>query len=160
MSKNHYYEENKKLEEDRRRKEILAYWSDEKTYKWLEKEQPNYQLIEAIILKYDGISSPSIAYLYNNRINPANPINEYIINHILDTCNKYKCTFNVLGEYVKKNELWYYNVDPNTELRIREKNPFVNEKKQKTKEYILSLENKIKVLENELINIKAKGVSQ
>ena len=48
---------NKKLEEDRRRKEILAYWSDEKTYKWLEKEQPNYQLIEAIILKYDGISS-------------------------------------------------------------------------------------------------------
>ena len=41
MSKSDYYEENKKLEEDHKKKEIMAYWSDKKTYEWLEKEQPN-----------------------------------------------------------------------------------------------------------------------
>ena len=58
--------------------------SDEDTYKWIEKEQPNYQLIEAIVLKYDGISSTSIAFLYNERTHCKNPLNEFIIEHIIN----------------------------------------------------------------------------
>ena len=160
MSKKKYYEENKELVENHKRKEILSYWSNENTYKWLEKEQPNYQLIEAIVLKYDGITSTSVAFLYNERTKCKNPINEFIIEHIINTCNQYKCTFGILGEYEKKNELWYYKVDNITELSICKKNPYINEKKLKTKEYIVSLENKIKSLERELININTERVSQ
>lgn len=159
MSKN-YYQENKEIMEQQKKKEILCYWSNEKTYAWLEKEIPNYQLIESIVLKYDGISATSIASLYNKRIKSDNPINSYIVEHIITTSNNYKCTFRVFGNYEKKNDLWYYKVDPTTELQINRTNPYMNEKKLKTKKYIVSLEKKIKMLEEELTHIKAKGVSQ
>lgn len=155
-----YYQENKNFILDHNKKEKLAFWSDEDTYNWIEKEQPNSQLIEAIVLKYHGISSTSIAFIYNQKNFCDNPINEFIIEHVINTCNKYKCTFGVFGEYEKINSLWYYKVDNNTELNIRKNNPYINEKKQKTKEYIINLENKIKALENELIHINAEGVSQ
>ena len=48
MSKN-YYQEKVNSVEDYNNTEILPFWSDEDTYKWIEKEQPNYQLIQAII---------------------------------------------------------------------------------------------------------------
>ena len=159
MSKS-YYQEGKDAEKKQKQKELLAYWSTEQTYEWFGTETPNYQLIEAIVLKYQGISSTSIVYLYNKRQTHTIPLNEHIIDHIINTCNMYKCTFGIRGEFEKKEDLWHYNISPLCELEINRSNPYMNDRKHKTKEYILSLEKRIKELENEIVQLKTVGVSK
>lgn len=153
-----YYQENKKYREDMQQKEILAYWSKDAVYDWISNNvNPDQDLIESIVMKHQGITSTSIAHIYNDRLSPKNPINEYIIDHVIDIYNKYKCTFYTLGTYVKQDARWFYKITPLDNITILRKNKYINqqvERSGKTKEYILQLENENKKLRNEIAILK------
>ena len=153
-----YYQENKKYREDLQKREILAYWSKNEVYDWISNNTvPDQQLIESIVMKYQGITSTSIAHLYNDKLTPTNPLNEFIIDHIIDIFNKYKCTFQSFGNYVKKNDRWFYEISPLQNVEISRRNKYINQKVErssKTKEYIQQLENENKKLKNELAMLK------
>lgn len=149
-----YYQENKTHQEDSHKNNTLEYWSADRVYDWIsDNVTPDAELIESIVIKYQGITSISIAHIYNDKLTPKNPLNEYIIDHVIDIYNKYKFTFQTIGTYIKQNNRWFYKITPLQNIEIAKNNKYINQKIErniKTKEYILQLENENKKLKNQI----------
>ena len=153
-----YYKDNEIIKKKMQRKELIMYWASKDVYAWLDVNQPKHDLIYAIIHHYDGISSKNIAFNYNKYIEDNQFITPEVIEHMIGIYNQYKCTFYNLGHIKKENELWYYNLSPESEISFLRMNKIkLGEKQENTNEYILELENRIKVLEKELL--EKKGIS-
>lgn len=146
-----YYKQGVIEKKQQQQKEIMCYWTDENIYDWISKNNPNHELIEAIIyINKSGITSNKIADIYNIELglqNEKSIINSFIIDHIIKTCNKYKCTFNTHGNFVNKNNLWFYDIDGTSETSFKQNNKYYSKQKEQKDVYITQLENKITKLE-------------
>ena len=160
-----YYQQGVMEQKKQQQKEILSYWSTPQIYIWIGNNTVNHELIEAIIYNnsYEGISSNRIAELYNRYLNITslnNKINCYIVDHIINTCNKYKCTFNIVGEFKKNKNFWSYDTSGIPDSYFKNHNKYYNfMKKDNKNDYVLELENKIKTLEQNIQELKSKNNS-
>lgn len=160
-----YHQQGVMEQKQQKQKEILSYWSTPQIYSWIGSNTVNHELIEAIIYNnsQDGISSNRIAELYNRHLNITNfnhKINCYIVEHIINTCNKYKCTFNTVGEFKKNKHFWFYDTTGIPDSYFKRHNQYYDLMKRDNKnDYVLELENRIKSLEQNINELKSQNNS-
>lgn len=158
-----YYKQGKIEQKMNQQKEIISYWSTPQIYSWIGSNNPDYQLIEAIICYNNhGIKSQRIAELYNNHLKLtkfSEKINSYVVEHIIETCNKYKCTFGIVGTFNKdKNNNWTYDITGIPDSYFEKHNKYFKLMKKNTNLRVLELENKVRELQESINLLKASHV--